>query len=226
MPYTRDFDLIIPKNAVYLPPDEILPGLRGHLHAVGIEHPERYEHFQIRIIIRPRTAVQDGESQITALFRTRFRMSRKQKRRAFSSVDSVFIALSTPDAQVVMREAFPPTTNRDGQPELALGADISVGADVAMSGVKASAKIHAKFKKKFRFQKHLVCVQRSERTAIWDFKKWWFQDGHQPEVCITVSIPETLPMEKRFVRCMPRVTAGGRAVIAPKRSKRINLRIP
>jgi hypothetical protein len=125
-----------------------------------------------------------------------------------------------------MREVFPPTTNRDGLPELALGATISAGAGGAITGAKASAEIHAKVNKEFRFREFTVVAQRNERSAIWDFRKSWFEDGRQPEVCITVSIPITLPLEKRFVRCQRRVTADGREVIAPNNSKRIDLTIP
>jgi|GEM_PF-1536928 len=223
MPYTRDFDLIIPDNAIYIRPDEILPGLREHLKAVGIEHPDRYEHFQIRIIVRPRAQLNDDESPIAFLYGKRTEMSRKQKRRAFSSVDSVFISLTTADDHIVMREIYPTTTNRDGQPELALGATLTAGAGGTISGAKASAEIHAKVKKEFRFRDFTVVAQRGERLALWDFRKSWFEDGRQPEVCITCSVPKDLPEDRRFVRCQRRVTADGREVIAPKSAKKIAL---
>ena len=223
MPYTRDFDLIIPDNANYIRPDEILPGLREHLRAVGIEHPDRYEHFQIRILVRPRAQLNEDELPIATLFGNRTYMTRKQKRRAFSSVDSVFISLTTADEHIVMRETYPTTTNRDGQPELALGATIFAGAGGKISGAKASAEIHAKVKKEYRFRDFMVVAQRGERLALWDFRKSWFEDGRQPEVCITCSVPKDLPEDRRFVRCQRRVTADGREVIAPKSAKKIAL---
>ena len=223
MPYTRDFDLIVPDRAVYIKSDEILPGLRTHLKAKGIENPDRYEHYEIRIIVRPRGTPEDTAKPFASFYNRREKVPRKKKRRSFTSVDSVFISLVAPDEQIVMREIYPPTTNREGQPELALGGTISAGVGGAISGAKASAEIHAKVEKEFKLKDFIVVSQKSESSAIWDFRKSWFEDGRQPEVCITCSVPKDLAAEKRFVRCQRRVTSEGREVLAPKSSKKIAL---
>lgn len=227
VPYMRNFDLLVPNNAVYIKPDEILPGLRLHLRTVGIENPERYEHYHIRIVIHPRfPSEDDAEDSFMSLFsKGDKKMSRKSKRRTFNCVDSVYISLTTPDKRIVMREVFPPTTNRDGQPELAFGATISAGAGGEISGAKANAEIHAKISKEFKFRDFTVVSQKGDRIAIWDFRKSWFEDGRQPDMCLTCSIPKDLTADLRFVRCQRRVIADGRAVLAPKRSKKITLTI-
>jgi len=226
MPYTRDFDLVIPGQAILLRPDEILPGLRDYLSAVGISDPNRYHHYQVRILVRPRTPGGGAQNTIAALFSARDVLSRKGKRRAFSTVDSVFVTLAQGHSDILFREVYPPPTTRDGQPELSLGADITVGAGVAATNAKAAAEIHAKFKKEFRFKEFTVVSQKTEGTAVWDFRRSWFEDGRQPEVCLTLSVPETLSAEHRFVKCQRRVTSDGRSIISPNKAKRINLPTP
>jgi len=226
MPYTCDFDLVIPRTAIFLQPDELLPGLRDFLLAVGIDKPSRYAHYQIRIIIKPRFIVHSDEKGLAHFFSRRTELSRKNKRRAFSSVDSVFVTLTKGHDEILFREVYPPTTNREGRPELALGASLTVGAGGAVSGTKAAAEVHAKIKKEFRFRDYTVVTQRNDATALWDFRHSWFEDGRQPEVCVTCSVPKKLDVDSRFVLCQPRVTADGREVLAPKGSKKIVLPVP
>jgi hypothetical protein len=71
----RDFDVIVPKNAVRIVDSEFLPLFKDYLTAVGIGDPSSYDHYQIRILIRPRKGTSREENlSFFEIFKPRSRL--------------------------------------------------------------------------------------------------------------------------------------------------------
>lgn len=224
MAIERDFDVLVPDQALSISDSELYPLFRDYLERVGISDPSRYDHYQIRITIRSRySSERDEKAGVFDFLRP---TSWKKKRRSFASADSLFVLLEFGDPSIVLREAYPPTTYEDGQPELSFMGKAEIGGGVNVAGAKATANIQASMRKEFKHRKFSIVSQRGHTFAWWDFKRHWIIQGSQPELHITCSVPNDLPDNARYVKCQRRVSDGGRVLLAPPRAKRIRLPRP
>lgn len=221
MSVDRDFDIIVPKDAVRIIASELMPLFKDYLSAVGINNPSSYDHYQIRILIRPRkNAPPEDNLPLFELFKPK---SRKDKRRSFASADSLFIAMEVAHDGITFREAYPPTTYEDGQTEFMFAGTAGVGAGIDVHGVKAMADLQASIKRQFKKKKLAIVAQKTNGIAIWDFRRPWIVKNNQPELHITCSVSKDLPKEQRYVLCRSRVTQDKREIFAPRKAKKILL---
>jgi hypothetical protein len=218
MAVQRDFDLRIPERAVRIANTELLPLFRDYLLSHGIADPSNYDHYQIRIVVEPRRVrVKEEHPSLFDWFNP---VSRKQKKVSFASADSIFITLEPSDSDIELREAFPPTTDEEGSFSGEVSGKIGVGGGVAVTGVRATADLQASIRKQFKPRKFVIFTQVQPGLAIWDFRHPWIRHN-APELHITCSVHRDLPAERRFVRCQRRVSAGKRALLAPKEPRKI-----
>src|SRR3954466_2169746 len=216
-----DFDIIVPKNALHVADEELLPLFKDYLRAVGISDPKGYDYYQIRLLIRPRN--DQGVGEDISFFERLQPRGRRNKRHSFASADSLFITMEVADCGIVLRETFPPTTWEDGQMEFTFSGTAGIGAGVNVNGVKAVADLQASLKKQFQKKKLAIIAQKTNALAIWDFRRPWIEKSNQPELHIMCSVPKDLPEDKRYIRCQRRVTQKGRAILAPREAKKILL---
>jgi hypothetical protein len=221
-----DFQLIVPGEALPIKDSELLPSVKDFLRSSGIIDSSGYDHYLIRMIIKP---INNNDS-LPSLFDVFSSKSRKQKKVSFASADSLFITMVVGHDEIILREVFPPTTysdgRRDGQMELLVHGNAGLSSNVPLTGAKATAELQAYFKKQFGDRRIAIKKGNNNKSAFWDFRRPWILDNNQPEIYITCSVKKDLPEKDRFVRCQRRVSQKGRAILAPKRSKKIVLPMP
>jgi len=220
MAVQRDFDLRIPERAVRIANTELLPLFRDYLVSHGITDPSNYDHYQIRIVVEPRRVRLRAEEEHPSFFDWFKPMSRKQKKVSFASADSIFITLEPGDSNIELREAFPPTTDEEGSFTGDVSGKLGLGGGLAMGGVRATADLQASVRKHYKPRKFVIFTQVQPGLAVWDFRHPWIRHN-SPEIHITCSVDRDLPADRRFVRCQRRVSAGKRALLAPKESRKI-----
>ena len=213
MPYTRDFELVVPSEATLLSAKELQAEFGEHLQGTDLA---KFDHYHVRIAVQLHSS---ATSLGKVFYEESKKLPRRDKRRSFSCIDSVFIALSRSHEDIAFREVYPlPPIGVD---KIHLSSEVELG----VTHRSGAAEVQNRFRKNPLLRRHQVVSRKSDVTAMWDFRQEWFRGGFQPEIRFTCSVAKGLKPEQRYVQCQQRLSSAGRSVVAPEKPKRILLPI-
>lgn len=216
----RDFDIVLPTQALAVRSDSLPPSVRQHFKNTGVAHPADYNHYQIRILFQHRWQRETASPDWWTFLRSG---SRNKKRRSLQSADVVEITLASENSNITFREVYPPTITDNGDTVYTVGGGVELGVGLQLPVAQASAKLQASAQKQFRNKTFAVISQRSNTVAVWEFHRLWLQQNYQPELHIACSIRSNLPAQERYLWCYRKAADGSRILFAPRKPSKIFL---